>query len=162
SETHFNERLVPPVVPRVPAEGAVKIHQALPVDILKNWVVKQAEWEAETAGPTEEERKRQFRDLVRQGRSVPGALPETYDLAERVVQAVYAAARAKEKQVLLKLGYARIWTELTDLSGLATCLSQIVKAVRPVLGPDAGGVEVVQFLYCAAVYKGGRWEIEKR
>lgn len=138
--TSFTDR-----VQDLPRHHAEEIDRAIPKLALSRWVVHQAEWEYEIAGPEEEAEKKWLRDFVRQlDRTDPIDLQL---LSKLVARQLLAAAKAKQAKVTITLGYDNIWQKITDRSGLVKCMQAVLHTLVQILGKEIEPVKNVDFTF---------------
>lgn len=130
--------------PGLPVDVARQIRRKVDDQALRNWIIRQAEWEYETAGPREEARKRIFRNWVKNSRN-RDFLPSMHVLGDAVAVQLMSAASQKRREVLFKLT-EDLWAQITDRTGLYKCLLALVEVVVPLLGNRTGGVQQITFI----------------
>ena len=122
-----------------------EIHRQLDDNALRQWIIRQAAWEYEIAGPREESQKLEFRNWVRDPRH-HGELPGVHAIADRLAALLVNAAKTKKREVRLELVDERIWSNITDRTGVFAILNNIVKIVAAVLGGAINKVDQVTFM----------------
>lgn len=146
--------------PGVPAKVATEIRRIVDDEALRTWIVNQAKWEYEIAGPREEERKLIFRNWAANPKNRQ-ELPGMHSLADHLTAKLLAAAKARHREAKVRLVDERIWPAITDLTGLWERLVGLVAVVSPLLGREIQGVEQVTFEYPRTRAKHGEWKCKK-
>jgi len=128
---------------QLPREIALEIDKALPDDKISSWVIKQAKWEYETAGPDEEEAKLR----VRRRAETDAQYYSDRLLAKGVAIKILDSAQHNGTDAQVFLGSELFWNELTEFEDLFPILKKITETVAKLLDKNrTGSVKRVTFL----------------
>jgi hypothetical protein len=142
-------------VAAVPAAVARQIRARVKDQELRRWLIAQAAWEAEIAGPREEMQMRRFRNWVRNQKN-QDSLPSLHLMGDALAAQILEAARTNQREVIFRLTEDYLWNYISDRTGLYRCLKKLAKVVARILGTRIGGVRLVTFLVVPGIkdYKG--------
>jgi hypothetical protein len=129
----------------LPTNLHAQINRQIDKDLLRKWIVKQAAWEYETAGPDEEAKKKRFYHYVK-NRSGE-VTPDAQLVAEALAREFVTASKQRLTRIDFHMGYAEIWDQLYDLSGLTERLRTLARTLAGLMPKEAAGVQSVAF-YC--------------
>jgi len=132
-----------PVGTTLPADLHTKIASRIDIGLLRKWIVKQAAWELETAGPDEEEKKRRLYHYVKDPSG--DVTPDTQLVAEALARKIVDAGKQGQKRVDFDLEYERIWDQLYDLRGLTERLQSLVGTLAEIMPHETAGIEAINF-----------------
>ncbi len=139
----------PAQVQQLPPEVVRGIDLRVPDNVIASWVIKQAHWNWETAGPDEEAAKLR----ARRSAEVNAKDYSARALAKGVAFAILDGAERQQTDAQVRLGDEPFWAELTDLRELVAILQKIAGVVANLLGKNrTGSVNTVTFL---RLQKGG-------
>lgn len=127
----------------LPAKLHADIRRQIDNDALADWIIQQAAWEYEIAGPDTEPRKKQFYHHVNNRR---GDLPDTQLVAEALAREFVSRGKSEPKRMDFDLHHAEIWNKLDDLRGLVKRLRALVSVLTSLLPQETAGIESVAFM----------------
>lgn len=133
----------------VPFKIVVEIKKKINENAFRQWIIKQANWEYETAGPREEKDKRKFRDQVRHLARNPKEdwdLPILRNIAMSLAANLYQSAKSKKLEVTIKLVDENAWPNITDRTGVFNHLQHAARVVVSVMKDDVGTVKRIIFV----------------
>jgi hypothetical protein len=141
----------PKVIP-LPAAVYTEIAKLNKLLIYK-WLVDQAYWEYEIAGPEQEEHEHKFYKYVKNN---PGSMPDTQIVAEYVARQMMEHGMKNRIRQLkgesfdsvmnFDMKQQNLWSEFYTLKGLKPYLNKIVQCVVPVVPYTALGIRNVMFI----------------
>jgi hypothetical protein len=129
----------------LPAELHAQIHRQIDKDMLRKWIVKQAAWEYETAGPNEEDKKKRFYYYVKNPSG--DVTPDTQLVAEALAREFVNAGKQRQTRVDFNMDYREIWDQLYDLRGLTDLLRSLARDLAGLMPQETAGIQSVAF-YC--------------